>query len=716
MDDCSHPFPPGSPKIGRPGEDPRPRTHRATSALVAAAVILGSGCGLENFYITSSYPKDTLPTPERDWSLVVSSSLEPGLLTAYDNPADVAVCLGKLDRGALATTFAQYGQCVDGFSPTKQVGGKTTTTTRAEALAWCLPRLTSIAPGVGVVGCSLADHDAVALARVLAGTAESFHSLKKSLSGGGFGDPDLSPALSDKLRTGLDESLDLAARLLAAEAPQPGENPVRRSQLPALALSGGAANGAFTAGYMYAMLSLRELAIESLEQGYRDEIERSERIGTIVSTSVGTLVALAADLYFTPAGFSADPATRKLEDARLRRCLAPDRSQPLGQSEPLPARPFQQCALKELVDDFHSSEWDLLCYEDEELLDLLSNLDHVLQFAPMKRGILTPVLDAFQSRMLDNDLVRVAMAVDFDQNVVVGLDERACRLGTSPPWRTECLASAALASVVLPVFTRPVSRVYSGLRRENGESGTWFDGGIRSETPAFRALAMTRNKALAINTTRAEGVPNLAPRGALGVTLATMNQFTQQVRSTELALAPTKDTADDDDQKILDAYLHLPSAGAVASEAQPLTGKLRTVYVPEEITPKILFADGYSFDPWVMQGLFLWGEKTFLQARTRRATFAWLGWNTLRNLESTPAELAALSAACPRNRPACVEGPRGAAEYRRKAKKLSDDVEAELRRKFTVDEASLAFKDWYRRHKADRRKLMNDRLEKCQAD
>jgi hypothetical protein len=350
------------------------------------------------------------------------------------------------------------------------------------------------------------------------------------------------------------------------------------------------------------------------------------------------------------------------------------------------------------------------------MLDLLGDLDHVLQFEPLKRGILTPVLDAFQQRMLDNDLVRVAMTVDFDQNLVVGLDERACRLGSTPGWRTECLSSAALASVVLPVFTKPVGRVYSGLRGEVGEKGTWFDGGIRSETPAIRALSMTQNRVLAINTSRAEGIPSAAPKGALEVTFATMSQFTQQVRSTELAMAPTKSSGDDEDQKIVDAYLRLPGASAVASLAQPLTGKLRTVYVPEELTPRVLFADGYAFDPWVMQGLFLWGEKTFLQQRTRRATFAWLGWNTLRDLESTRAELESGNPLCRTNRAACIDTQRGVDEYRKRVKKLHDDVESELRQKYQVDESSPEFKDWYRRHKADKRTQMNSRLEQCPAD
>ncbi|MEP7122932.1 MAG: patatin-like phospholipase family protein [Byssovorax sp.] len=690
------------------------RTPWLRPTLLTFSLILAPGCSLEAFYVGTSYPEKSPPIPSRNWPRIVSAALEPSLLAAYDDPARVASCLTGLDRGLLAGTFAGYGQCLDTFPPTKEIGNQTAPTTRADAVTACLPELTWARPGKGIDGCSLERNDAVALTHALASTAESFHSLKKSLDGGGFGDLRLSTLLDQRLRDGLDASLDLAARLLAAEAPPGGVESMRRSQLPALALSGGSANGAFTAGYLHAMLQLRELAVEKLDPGFGAEIEKNERIGSIVSTSVGTLAALAVDLYFTPDAFSASPGWQAVEDARLRVCLADDPRVPLPATAPLGKRPFQRCALKELVDDFRAKEWDLLCYEDRSLLDLMSSLNHVLQFQPLKTRILAPVLDAFQQRMLDNDLVRVAMTVDFDQNVVVGLDERACRLGSKPAWRTECLSSAALASVVLPVFTRPIEVVYSGLLGQGGEKGTWIDGGVRSETPTFRALAMTRKKVLAINTGRAEGIPSRTAPDALGITLATMGQFTAQVRSDEIALSPTKCAADDDDQRLVEGYLNLPGGVLTASVGQPLTGKLRTVYVPEEIKPTALFADGYAFDPWVMRGLFLWGERTFL--RSRRAGFAWLGWETMRDLESSHAQLEATSAICKRSAAACIDHRSGAAAYREAASKLVSDVEAELHLAYNVDESSDAFKSWYTSHKRDRRKAMDKNLESCKKE
>jgi predicted acylesterase/phospholipase RssA len=696
-------------------------TTRLGTTLLSFSLILASGCSVESFYISNSYPttKPGTRARERDWDLVVSAALEPSLLVAYDNPRGVAECLGSLRgdevaRDRLAATFADYGLCLATAPSTKIVKDasgidKVAPTTRADSLLHCLPKLTWARPGHGIDGCPLDLAGSAELTHALAATAESFTSLRRSLDGGGFGDSDraLSEPLARQLRAGLDASLDLAVSTLRAEAPLPGKNPVRRARLPALALSGGSANGAFTAGYLHAMLELRELAIAHLDADFGAEIERSDRIGTITSTSVGSLAALAVDLYFTQPTFSADPAWHRVEDARLRICLARDPGQPIPASVPLGPRPFQRCALRELIDDFRSNEWDLLCYEDKSLLSLMSDLDHVLQFQPLKSEILTPVLDAFQHRMLDNDLVRVAMAVDFDQNVVVGLDERACRFGAAPGWRTECLASAALASVVLPVFTKPVGRVYSGLRREQGERGTWFDGGIRSETPVFRALAMTRGKVLAINTGRGEGMTNRAPTEALGVTLATMGQFTSQVRSDELALGPTKSASDDDDQRLVDAYLELTRIEAAASLGQPLTGKLRTVYVPEEIRPSVLFADGYAFDPWIMRGLFLWGERTFL--RNRHDAFDWLGWKTLRDLEST-------SASCAAKAPGCLDHVSGASAYHDAVTTLEQQIEAELHDGYRVDEASPAFKSWYEKHREDRRKQMSAHLRACKGE
>ncbi len=49
-----------------------------------------------------------------------------------------------------------------------------------------------------------------------------------------------------------------------------------------------------------------------------------------------------------------------------------------------------------------------------------------------------------------------------------------------------------------------------------------------------------------------------------------------------------------------------------------------SVSVPDDIAPPNLFASGYTFDPLVMRGLFLWGERALL--RSRQEVLNFLGW------------------------------------------------------------------------------------------
>jgi hypothetical protein len=49
-----------------------------------------------------------------------------------------------------------------------------------------------------------------------------------------------------------------------------------------------------------------------------------------------------------------------------------------------------------------------------------------------------------------------------------------------------------------------------------------------------------------------------------------------------------------------------------------------SVSVPDDIAPAQLFATGYTFDPIVMRGLFLWGERAFFRSRAEVLDF--LDW------------------------------------------------------------------------------------------
>ncbi|HEY0880661.1 MAG TPA: hypothetical protein VGD87_03970, partial [Archangium sp.] len=69
-----------------------------------------------------------------------------------------------------------------------------------------------------------------------------------------------------------------------------------QASLPTLALSGGAANGAFTAGFLYELMAVRELALAKLPDGARANADRTSRFSTLVGSSVGAVLGQLVDL------------------------------------------------------------------------------------------------------------------------------------------------------------------------------------------------------------------------------------------------------------------------------------------------------------------------------------------------------------------------------------------------------------------------------------
>lgn len=627
-----------------------------------------------------SYPEGSPgPSLKRDQALSLAATIVPMVVLGYDHPRKVAACWQHIARHPTQQDqLWSFGHCLaqrtkgQDWSACLQkqpwVQGPASAPGGSPPAA---PRLPCPAPPTG--------EDAVRMVVSVANVGEALYSFFLSTAGhSGMGRP-----MPADLRDALGLALRNATLILDNDPPRRGSLP--RHRFPGLALSGGAANGAFTAGYMHALLALREAALEGADvaPGLRRHIDLAHRFGSASGTSVGALINLYVDLYFSHV--PGDAVALKQLQPRLRACLKVGQA---GGPDALPAsRAIQRCALEKLRTDFIQDEWRLLCVEDGYITDLMDDKRSVLRFDPLRDNYLRPFMKDFGQLIVDNDFIRVAMVVDLRQNVVMGLDERVCRmpaLGSDDAGRSRCVINGILASISNPALAAPIPVVHSGLRGAGGESGVWLDGGLRSGTPAARAITLTSRKLLAVNTHRAEGIPKGAWSNAFGILMGAVDNMVLQNRQWEMAQAQLWRTDQLRKQEVVNKALGRALTGHLtAVPPLQLSGDLLPVFVPDKIEPRELFADGYTFDPFVMKGLFLHGQKTFL--RSHQQIYRWLGWNKMLEVEQSSAA------------------------FRARLAQLRQAVDLEL--KTSYDNLDVA--RWRPVHISQRRKLLQENLKKC---
>jgi hypothetical protein len=570
-------------------------------ALAAAT----SSCipSIKSVFVDLSYPDKPTASAPRDVVASVDAVVLPTLLGGYERPRDVGLCLAELAEGPdNAGALSKYGECM-------AKGGTRTT---------CLPALPWIKPTTGPGGAttafslqfackpSLGDADRLALALGLDDAAVAFTNYVLAA----FGPSSIRSAPPADVMKALGPSLAHAASLLKADPT------THDTSLPALSLSGGAANGAFVAGFMYAMLWVREQARAFGNASQCAVIDR-ERFGSSFGSSVGSLISLPLDLYFTDA--APTPSLGPALDA----CIKEGSGKVAARND----RPFQDCGLALLEHDFVASESDLLCASPGSALELIKpDAKSIIRFEPLEHGRIEPFVRTFGPVTRENAFVRTIVAADLAQGILAGVDERACRLPGIDP--VACEREAILASVSEPILAPPRPVIYSGLRVPGGEPGFWLDGGIQSVNPAARAVTFTTGKVLAVNTFRALGTPVTGIEGLAPVALGTVVTIGTRLIGWETSYAGLE-------QHRRHAHAcelgRLVGIGALCPGGPPnLVGpsaappELLSVSVPDDIAPRELFASGYTFDPIVMRGLFLWGERVFL--RSRAEVLGFLGW------------------------------------------------------------------------------------------
>ncbi|MFZ5439761.1 MAG: patatin-like phospholipase family protein [Myxococcota bacterium] len=459
------------------------------------------------------------------------------------------------------------------------------------------------------------------------------------------------------------DALHRAAEVVRATPP----NQAARAALPVLALSGGAANGAFTAGFLFETLTARELALARLPADERAEADVRSRFSAVVGTSVGALLAQLLDLSLVEGPFS--PPQQAFLDACNAMSLRPEvahgdlsggradcfsgwPARPFPGIPPQVERPVQRCALALLQRYFADvDEADLMCAEPGSVLRAVGLLGaprtNFIRFDPMQRQPLDDVLGLFHQQMRDDGLLRVVMSTETTQNQLVGFDERACGAASAPG----CLGAGLMASLVLPVFARPVTHASSGFA-EKGECGVWIDGGLRSVLPALRALSYSRPtpllpaptlRVLALDTGRLTSLPSPKPRLALDPMLNSLEQFASQQDLTELAFAQRAAELRDDEVEALAREVAAATPTKLMTRPSVDDARVDGVYVPSDVPDWVVAGAGYSFDRYVMRGLFLWGQQV-ARARFGGGVLAKrLGWPAalVTALEAVLAERAA---------------------------------------------------------------------------
>lgn len=546
--------------------------------LSVVAVGVGSGCAdykpvikadTRNLFASLTYKEATTQPEKINVELQVYALIQIEAITAFENPRAAAACYRKVSASGLAADGVALAKETPAGWPKIAAGFKVSLANIEE----CKPVLAS-------------DTELFLYSYARVASAVYAHSRATTLSVGGA--------------TGRTAIYDAAVKALASVARILEAGSDQRSARPTLAMSGGAANGAFQAGFMFELLGARERALKDVRdrclsagtdpKKCTDEVNKADReskFEALVGTSVGSLIAQLLDLYYVEG--EPAPQFKEVLDACVgAEAFADVKDVPVGTGgtcfdgappqspekvfpgkdliTSITDRPFQRCALMLLYRNFaYDSEQRLMCVERAPVTGLVGALaqarQNFIRFDEMTRNVVDPLLSDLSGPMFANDVVRTVVAVETQQNQTLGLDERTCmqldsrptpkvvpgqdREVLPPGGREYCLSSGVMASTVLPFFARPVRHTYSGFKESGGECGTWLDGGLRSGFPAYRALRMSRPKpfdptwlrVLAIDTGRLDGLPDKRPEIVVDVALNAIGQMASQNGVSEVVMA-----------------------------------------------------------------------------------------------------------------------------------------------------------------------------------
>jgi len=594
--------------------------------------------------------------PSLQWDLDVFANLELEAVTAYRNPVKMAACLRMLKERDI-----------------EAIG---------ESLVRAGTKWAHVASKIPVEGACKEADDVAIVQYVVARIATSATFLARAVS------------MDDAIRRAdVYDHVPAALKSIASIIENTPARSHETEDAPALALSGGSSNGAFTAGFLFELFSLRERALPREGDGGK------YRFSAVVGTSVGSLISEIVDLYFVDPNSPVTTQRRQRLDAcndywthkPTPTCQAPvdtaiarstqcfdgwpaetagldtdTRLSGLDKStrDDLATRhPHQMCALTKLYKYFtDDDEQTLMCVEPGPVtasVDVLGRPhQNLMRFDPMYLNAVGPLLDDYSDETIANDLTRVVVSEETEQNQILGLDERVCGPMAPGPsvngapqpvgGREYCLGGGVMASLVLPFFARPVRHVYDGVA-PRGRCGTWFDGGLRSGFPTYRALRMTRPaiapfirdpnirlRVLAISTGRFEGQASSRPKQIVDVAFNAIGQMANQNQIDEVVLAQQMAQIREDQLAELANTKKRETLAIDASGTFDEDTSVSPVYVPNDAPDQIVAGGEYSFDRYIMRGLWIWGRQVAIQRvlgdagpPATNGLFKRLGWTAL---------------------------------------------------------------------------------------
>lgn len=577
--------------------------RRSALAALGGLVLFGGATGgcflrtpwlLDQLNSGSSTPSDAPPPPVVDPVGRIARMTRAQLADSYLEPTRVAGWMRAFAQKPDA--IQALAECLlpkAGGDPSTCYNDFSTKVVRKANPDWKLPAPPDpAAPGVDLV--TNPNGEEVDVERFLANVTALAPSLTAFRQAVG---QDLAPAI---VREGLERgATDAAAYISARHWHRQLKRPTN-----GLVLAGGAANGAFSAGAVYRLLTILDECrkVSSADGGCGDA-----RIDFVVGTSTGSLIGTLVDVFHT--------------------------------------RGREQEAKKLLISNYTcTTAHDLYCQNSAWVWKLGCDLKGLVRFD----GIEQKLKEATTAADMENDTELVTVAVDYATSHLYAISDQdpadLMPLGAPPkPWepRLQGRIQGVLASIVEPVLGEPIAWVPSSKGRVNG---AFMDGGVRSHVPMLQASTRGAERvAVFVNAGTETGTHGAA--NALKILSRTIDLFVTQSRVGEVQQAEASAVArrfteynvcrdrleehapDDPTRAEVEAFCRRRGAGfdppkvgpeqAVQSWLGPArfeqvasSWQTSWVYQPEVGLPS---ASAYAFDPKVMRPLFLGGVKVFQQ-------------------------------------------------------------------------------------------------------